>query len=309
MKRLFNVVIVCGLHRSATTYVGKIISKSKDVYVLHEPCNPDFGIQGIPVWYPYLREDNGQRDIEIKKIFDKIVQVSGEWNRHIAKKDLKILQLVGSRHFHRWNYLKFRRMIHKLPKIICWKDPFVTFSLDFLNKRYNGKAICMIRHPGAWLYSNIKLGWFFDINNLVSQRPLIDTFSEDIPKDLWVTAESNSVVSFALLWKLMARVIYEQNLSQNELLVVRHEDLIDEPVKISKKICKHLEVTFTRRMEKYIDQTTHGARVENPEGKVHSFTRDSRALKNVWRTKLKKKEYYLLKNIIGDDIRKFGYDW
>ena len=137
----------------------------------------------------------------------------------------------------------------------------------------------------------------------------MDTFFEDISKDLWVTAESDSKVSFALLWKLMARVIYEQNLSQNELLVVRHEDLIDDPVKISKKICKHLEVTFTSSMEKYIHRSTHGNRVENPEGKVHSFTRDSRALKNVWRTKLKKKEYNLLKNIIGNDIRKFGYDW
>ncbi len=137
----------------------------------------------------------------------------------------------------------------------------------------------------------------------------MDTISEDISEDLWVTAESDSEVSLALLWKLMARVIYEQNLCQNKLLVVRHEDLIDEPVGISEKICKHLKVEFTGRMEKYIHRTTHGTRVENPKGAVHSFYRDSIALKNLWRTKLKKKEYNLIKNVIGDDIQKFGYDW
>ncbi len=100
----YKLRIVCGLHRSVTTYVGKIISKSKDVYIIHEPCNPDFGIRGIPIWYPFLRDDNGQSDIGIKNIFDKIVQVSGEWNRHVAKKDSKVLQMFGSHHFLCWNY-------------------------------------------------------------------------------------------------------------------------------------------------------------------------------------------------------------
>jgi hypothetical protein len=44
--------IVTGMHRSGTTYVGRILGLCDKVDVFHEPFNRHFGLKGVKKNYP-----------------------------------------------------------------------------------------------------------------------------------------------------------------------------------------------------------------------------------------------------------------
>ena len=53
----YKLIAVTGLHRSGTTYLGNILSKSSSIFVLHEPFNRKQGLVGAPPFYSHSNEN------------------------------------------------------------------------------------------------------------------------------------------------------------------------------------------------------------------------------------------------------------
>ncbi len=311
MSLRYNLVIVSGLHRSGTTYIGNIISQNSKVQTIHEPSNYNRGIKGVPMWYPYSEPDSNDSNIE--NLYNAIIQFDRSWNKKHSRKagsssGLKI-RLVANRQSLTWSKLKLRKLFHILPETICWKDPFVTFSLQHLINIHNARVVCMVRHPGALYFSNKRQKWEFDINNLLFQKSLINKYGADISEKYWDLAFKENAASIAILWKIMSRVVTEIVEETKSLLIIRHEDFSREPVDLSKRICKHFNVDFTERMEQYIVKTTQGEKVDATNGIAHSFCRNSEALINNWRGKLDHKDVKIIRTIIGQDLLRFYEEW
>lgn len=62
-----KLIVLTGMHRSGTTFLGEVISKSTAVSVLHEPFNRIYGISEIQ--YDYVDSSSEQRLILEKYIF------------------------------------------------------------------------------------------------------------------------------------------------------------------------------------------------------------------------------------------------
>lgn len=301
-------VVICGLHRSGTTYVGRILSLADSTYVLHEPFNPVWGLEYAPSTYTYWTKDNTNSDAD--EIVCKAMAFYGKFVKPTSNKrglqKIRYKVLGGKQHLQ-WNALKLKKFLGMPPENIVWKDPFCTFMVDYLTRICKIKTVVMVRHPCAHYSSVDKQNWHFDIGNLTGQQKLINDFGKGIPEGYWEKAKNDNLVSIALLWKLMSRMLASVSEKNDNLLLVRHEDLCLDPENEIHRICMHIGMDFTSPMTNYIKVTSQGPSAEAPAGQVHGFQRDSRALINIWRKNLSRDQVTTLLEIVDEDLQTFGY--
>lgn len=313
MKLPYRLIIICGLHRSGTTYLGKILSLNPSVKVIYEPSNPEFGVKRVPFSYPYVSLISiGESDLEVQ-LFRDIVTFKRAWSRKAGPKAnirrKMLLWIIGGRNGFHWMQIKIRSFLGALPEFVCLKDPFLTLSAGYFAKQYEAKIVCMIRHPGAFYISADKQNWHFDINNLLSQQNLINDYGQSIPEKYWNCAKTNNVASLAILWKVMARVINDDSSKYDNVITLKHEDMCINPILSMQKVCQYLTLDFTENMNCFIKNTTQADGSEAPDGAVHWFKRHSSALVDSWRKKLKPEDEHLLREIIGEEFYFFYEKW
>jgi hypothetical protein len=304
-----DMSVVCGLHRSGTTFVGEILKKS-GICVVHEPLNAQFGMLGVPIAYPFVEK----RSDSFSALLDDALHLARPWNR-----DTSFLQssgirkhlytLTGGRSGLRWGWLRFKRKIGVGRKHICLKDPFMSLATPYLVQEHALKVVCMMRHPAAIHQSTVKQGWDFKIENLRRQVSLVERYGQDIPLTHWQVAENSAAASIALLWKIQYRINEALSKKDNSLLIVRHEDLCLEPVRIARRICEHLGVTFTLTTELFVREHSEGENADGQEGKVHCFRRNSRSLVDAWRGRLNENDEAIMREIVGDDVVRCYGQW
>lgn len=294
-----QLLLVCGLHRSGTTYVGELLRQA-NICVVHEPLNERYGVVGVPVAYPYLHEDGGC----YAKLIDDVMNLSMAWNcsANVSTNKLKqyIYAVTGGRSGLRWSKLRIQKSLGMLPAQICLKDPFATLATPYFIKKHAAKAVCMVRHPAAIHYSTEKQGWWFNIDNLYNQSELIASYAQDIPEQHWQMARESHAASIALLWKLMIRV--NSPLNGNTMLLVRHEDLCISPELEARKICEHLGVLFDEKLAHFVATNSEGASAESAGGKIHDFKRDAKSLPNIWRGRISAEDEGMIREICSKEL-------
>jgi hypothetical protein len=300
---LMHLYAVCGLHRSGTTFVGKLLRKG-GVCIVHEPLNEDFGMEGVSIAYPYVTDEVSTYQF----LLNDMVKFQRVWSKdssHVTANSIRknIYALTGGRSGLRWWQLRFRMKFGFEPRQVCFKDPFMSLATPYVVKKHRIKTVCMVRHPAAIHYSTAKQGWRFDIQNLRRQGELIAAFAEDISDKQWQLAEHHAAASIAILWKLMIRVNQKVQQESLNLKMIRHEDLCLYPLETAEKICSHLEVPFTSKMRAFVETSSQGQEAEAKEGKVHSFQRDTKALVNIWKEKGNKQDYQLIKDIAEQELK------
>jgi len=301
--------IVCGLHRSGTTFVGKLLQQT-GVVVVHEPLNERFGFQNVPIAYPYVSDE----ELAYHCLIDDAVHFKRAWNTDVSfiqSKGLrrKFYQLTGGKSGLRWAGLRARHLFGVMPSQVCLKDPFMSLATPYLVKKHQVKIVCMVRHPAAIHYSTAKQGWHFDIQNLRQQEKLVETFVSDVSDEQWQMAEEHAAASIAILWKVMLRVNQQSAQESSCLKMIKHEDLCLYPLETAKKVCSHFGVNFTESLESFVLTHSQGAKTEAESGKVHDFKRNSKALVDSWRGHLSSFDEQLMKDIVGVDVEDFYGCW
>lgn len=301
--------IVCGLHRSGTTYVGSVLSYADDTMVIHELFNYDNGLRGVDGWYPYVTREMENKS-DIVNLIQNAISLKGRLNRPPKKYPfwkLWIYRVFGGKLQLPWLILKVRGLFGIPPKQVIWKDPFCTFMLDYLVLGMSMKAVCVVRHPCALYYSINKQKWDFDIDYIYRQKDLIRDYASDIPEGIWEKAKTENVYSIAILWKIMSRMVSKLSGQSNHLLVVRHEDLCNNTFDEFKKIFQHLDITFSSKVQAYVNQSSNAAEVETALGDTKKMYRNSKALAQVWQGKISAEDEAVLRQVIAEDLKVF-YD-
>ena len=301
------MVIITGMHRSGTTFLGKILEKTKQYDCIYEPLNKDRGIVDVDTWYKYYPMNLASTD---ESILEKLYTVNLKYKRYENNNDDKSMlerilrKLVFSR-----GHLDY--IIHKVKpnkKEVLYKDPFFTLAAGRFSERFQGvKTIYVVRHPIA-IYNSLKrMDWKFDLNEILKQPLLVKDHCQDFC-DKFSSVDTLHEQS-AYLWKLLYRVVYEQHHAASERsIIIRHEDLSQNPYETYALIHTFLGLkTDDSKVDSFIKSTMFSDKVNAKDDQVHDFKRNSYELAYSWKNKMNP-EYLKILDIVGEDLHRYYND-
>lgn len=274
-EKIKNWIFVTGLIRSGTTFVGTILSHPISVDYIHEPFNPQCGIQGMELKHRYLRSaldtvEMKKYDLLVKPIFSynikfkNYVPTKDLWFRRIGK------QILGSRGKF---YLRLAK-INPLHKASVIKDPTGCFLAEYLYSNFNVKPVLLTKHPTSFIASLKRVDWWPSLSSMNDQPELVeDFFSED--KDFIYQDFSDPVRSAAAYWRAINKVFLSQINKYPNWHLITHEKLSEEPVLTFKNLYKDLNLPWSQSVYQKIIESTHGKSTQARRGLVQDFNRNS----------------------------------
>jgi hypothetical protein len=279
------MILVSGIHRSGSTFLGKIISKHPKVKYIHEPFNLDYPKTKKPIdfWYQYVNENTSRA--KQKEILDYI--------NSFYKLDSKSIQLSYARSTNLKSFLKttidlIKRSENKVPLI---KDPIAILSADWIYKKLQPKTIISIRHPSAFVASIKVKNWEFDFKHLEQQHDLVETklinYKDQISE--YVKNPPNIIEQGILVWNIIHEIIYEYKREHNGWYFIKNEDISLDPIKEFEKIFGFLELDFNKEVKTEIIEST----TSNIPSKLK---RNSKENIKSWKKRLSKEEIEKIKS-------------
>jgi len=241
-------ILVTGAHRSGSTWVGKMLGKSRQLCYIFEPFNIHFG-PGIcrsvfDTWFPYVTRENesGYYDCIYQTIhfkfhlFKELRQVRTKWQLRNCFENLINFRIA--------------RMKKQRP---LFKDPMAVFSAEWLARRFDFHVLVLIRHPLAFAGSLKRLNWQFSFKDFLKQPLLMEGPLKPFKTEMEACAENPNppgiIDQSILLWNAVySRVISYQE-QHPDWIFVRHEDISFNPVDEFKNIFEKLSVEFTPKIE------------------------------------------------------------
>jgi hypothetical protein len=282
-------VLVTGMHRSGTSWLGHILCAGNDFINIGEPLNASNRQTIFPhrvtYWYTYINEAN---ECSYLPYYNDAIM----FKLHPVN-DIRRMRFGSPRDpfrvADRWGSFLLGRFQERRLLI---KDPFAVFSVDWFSDRLGCKTVIVVRRPVAVVASLKSLGFNFDFSNLLHQPALIRgplaTFRSEIEA---ATAAPDDLIGHgSLLW----RIIYETvapTIASGEALLLRHEDLSVEVLRNCHSLYQALGLRLTRQAQDAILASSRpGNPAEASRRDPFATSLDSRANLANWRRRLSEAE-------------------
>ena len=273
-------ILVTGSHRSGTTWVGRVIASSPEVFYVHEPLNARYaphylGLENIP-WYPFIHAGN---EPTFRPGFERLLE--GRFpalNARFLRPD-KLLR------FRLLHAVTFRRAA-ALHRRFLLKDPFALFSVDWFEEVFNAQAVLLVRHPAAFVASLKARNWSFDFHAWTSQPALLNG---PLHHDLQAVRQAahhppDLVGQGCLLWNALIRHIQSLRGDVPHRICLRHEDVCANPAKAFRQLFERLDLPWSPRTEAFV---TRSSSSESGRSEDNAFWfRDSRSVPRNWEKRL-----------------------
>jgi Sulfotransferase family len=264
-------ILVTGINRSGTTWVGQTLARAPRVALLYEPFSPNHrrGIfrQATPEWFTYVRADPSGR----------------------LAADLR--RMLGFRYSYAAELPRIRSLRERRRPLV--KDPIAVLAAPWLARELDMRVVVTIRHPAAYASSMLRLGWTHDFSGFLRQPGLVDELVPSLRGDIEAMARRPGGIldQAALLWNIVHTVIDTYRRDHPDWIFVRHEDLSAAPADGFRDLFGRLGVELTPDVERYVAETTAaGNPAEAGRGVVHELRRDSRAASRTWHDRLSPEE-------------------
>lgn len=318
-------LLVTGMARAGTSWVGKMIEAGGDFVYVNEPMNPRHppgrspGILDADITqeYLYITGDNGP---EYLRAFRDTVRfryhVLAEVRRNHRPFDLaKMVKYLTS--------FTLGRLLGKRPML---NDPYATLSARWLAEELGAQVVAVVRQPAAMLASFRKLGYErIDFRALLDQPLLMRDWLEPLRAEMETADREDLVAQVALLWRILYRVTAAYRTSVPGFVVVRHEDLSVDPLGAYEKLHADLGLPFTDEVRAAVEEGSGlGAApgAGSGEGKTHVWRlsrrgflsrtayrpMDSRASLGTWRSAVTPDEIARIRWLTEDVARLYYTD-
>ncbi|MFU8843517.1 MAG: sulfotransferase [Bacteroidales bacterium] len=276
-----KLILVTGAHRSGSTWVGQILSLSKNIRYIHEPFNIDEPrIHPLNYWFEYISEnDPKDRQKRIYQFIDEML----DYNIPGIIKDFKMIR--GPSDLQRFVVDTFER-INKRPLI---KDPLAIMSADWIYKKFKASVIITMRHPAAFVASVKVKEWEHPFGHFSKQKELMKVLTPFADKILaYQQAEPDLIDQGILLWNIIYYRVLQYQQKYPGWIFIRHEDLSRNPVDEFRKIFRKLHLRYHQQIVDKIIESTSAKEEEK-------LKRDS--IKNItaWKKRLTKREIERIK--------------
>lgn len=252
-------VLITGIHRSGSTWLGKVMGKSSELRYIHEPFNFRKNNNApFNLWYAYVSDYSSKDEQETirKYLLDK---QSFKLRRLIersrkAKYPGQIRDAIG----YELKYFTARPLI---------KDPIAFMSAEWIQSTFDADVIVLIRHPAAFVASLKVADWRFDFKNLWKQDLLIENELSEYKKEIAKiieneerTGKEDLIAQGILIWNCIYSITQkrkEKYEGSGNWIFVKHEELSLHPKDEIKKIFLKFNFKFTEEIQREIERTTN----------------------------------------------------
>ncbi|WP_169948603.1 sulfotransferase [Microbispora sp. H11081] len=221
-------VLVTGLPRSGTSWVGRMLTASGRLVYVNEPLNPQRppgrspGVLDASVThrFQYICPDD---ETPWLAAFSRTVALRYGWAAEIRRNhgpgDLARMAKYGTA-FTLGRLLARRALLD---------DPFALLSAEWFAARLGCRVVVVVRDPVSFAASWRRLGWRVDVRELLGQPFLLrdHPYVADLGRHI---GERDVVTAAAVLWRAARRVTDTVARRTAGVRVVRYEDLCAAPV-------------------------------------------------------------------------------
>ncbi len=302
-------ILVTGAHRTGTTWVGKMLTASRQTAYISEPLNvwhrPGVLIVPVRYWYTYLCAEN-----EGEYLPGLLQTLQFRYHTGTELQSLRSFKDIG-RMGRDWGIFLSGRAFHKRPLL---KDPFAVFSTPWFFKRLGCQVVITVRHPGAFASSLKRLDWPFDLHDLLDQPLLMRDWLEPFRSEMEEMAKDPQDVigQSCLLWRMVYQIVEQLKIEYPQFQVVRHEDLSLHPIEGYRALYAALGLNFTAQAEQEILASSSSENpVELSKKAVHSVRLDSQANLQNWKRRLSLEEVQRVRQLTEEVAARYypDLDW
>jgi hypothetical protein len=293
-------VVVTGIPRSGTSWVGKLLQASGELTYINEALNPSHppgrspGVLRATVGhaYQYITAANEDDWLEpFRDTFRLRYHVGAELQRNRSLYDLaRMAKYAGS--------FLAGRLRGRRPLL---DDPYAMLASEWLARRHDCRVIVLVRDPAAIVSSWKRLGWTADLGALLGQPLLMRDWFDPFRREMAaaVATPEDLPGRVGLLWRLLYLVAAEYERRCPRLWIIRYEDLAGDPLSAFAGLYATLGLRFGERARRAVVRSTTGSL----EGQAHRWSlvrgglsktgyrpMDSRANLVAWRDRLSAEE-------------------
>ncbi len=281
-------ILVTGINRSGTTWVGRTLAHAPGIGMLYEPFNPGHrrGIfrAEVPHWFTYAdAAPPPGLAADLRRTLRFRYSYAAELRRVRSPRDAGRMGRDAAR-------FAAHRLRGARPLM---KDPIAVLAAPWLAREFDMQVVVMIRHPAAYAASLQRLNWTHDFSHFRDQPGLVDGLVPELRADIeeFARRPPDVVDQAALLWEVIYTVVDRYRAAHPDWILVRHEDLSTSPAAGFESMCSRLGIEYSAGVERFVAETTSASNpAEAGEGVVHSLRRHSAASVHTWHERLTAEE-------------------
>jgi hypothetical protein len=277
-------ILVTGINRSGTTWVGRTLAHAPGVALIYEPFNPGHrrGIFRADVerWFTYVNGGPPPRLADdLRRTLAFRYSYGAELRRVRSARDAGRMARDAAR-------FAAHRLRGSRPLV---KDPIAVLAAPWLAKEFGMRVVVMIRHPGAYAASLKRLNWTHDFADFLAQPALVEDLVPELRRDIeqFARRPPDVVDQAALLWNVIYTVVDRYRSDYPEWIYVRHEDISRDPENGFRSLVAELGLTTSPRLLRFVATTTAASNPAEAEtGVIHALRRHSAANIGTWHARL-----------------------
>ncbi len=229
-------ILITGLPRSGTSWVGKMLQASGEVVYVNEPLNPSRppgrspGVLNASVShaFQYICADNEAPWLRAYRDTTRLrYHTLAELRANRALPDLA--RLAKNLRAFTAGRLRGRRAL--------LDDPYAVLSAAWFARRLGAVTVVLVREPVSWAGSWRKLGWTTYFHELLEQPLLLrDALGERAEELRRLVGSQDELAKNATLWRVTYEAVDAMRRESDaaadgpgSLRVVRYEDLAGDP--------------------------------------------------------------------------------
>jgi hypothetical protein len=298
-------ILVTGSIRSGTTWVGRTLGTAPGVAVIHEPFNKDHPI-GVfahrwSTQYTYLSDGRAEARDAHRAMGDTLAHRYRPV-LHLRNQEGLLRTLGMLRDLPRFQY---RRHVSR-PRTVV-KDPIALFSAEWLADHFDMDIVIVVRHPGAFAWSYLRIAEPNRFADLLQQQALMEgPLAQYVEPVEQAARTANPIYQAAILWRIVYATVAGYQDRHPDWVIVRHEDLAADPLQEFADLFTRLDLSFTGGTKRFIALTSSPRNpAEAPDGKLHHIRRNSRQTVDVWQRRLSSDDIERLRHLTEDVADRF----
>jgi Sulfotransferase family len=251
-------LLVTGLPRSGTSWVGKMLQASGEAVYVNEPLNPRHppgrspGVLRADVTHQFqyisAADDAAWRQAYARTIglrYGMVAELQRNRSRYdLARAGKYATSFVAGR-------VAGRRAL--------LDDPYAFFSVAWFVRTFGCRVVVLVRRPESFVGSWQKLGWTIDFAELLGQPHLMADHLSGYADRMRAALTRPALDQAALLWAAAYDVASTAFGDLPGVQLVRYEDLADDPLPEFGALYQHMGLTWTPKAEEIIRSATSGA--------------------------------------------------
>jgi hypothetical protein len=253
-------LLVTGLARTGTSWVGKMVEAGGDVVYINEPMNPSHppgrspGVfdTDVAFQYEYICAENEARFLEAyRKTLSLRYGFIKELRRNRKPYDLARMAKYGTT-------FTLGRLARKRPML---DDPFAIFAVPWLVDRFSARVVVLVRDPVSLVGSYRKLNWRMKFDQLLEQKELVRDLIGPNAAELQAhqpVSDEDRVTAAAIKWKAVYQAVDEHYRHLPAVAIRRYEDFARNPLDAFAELYDFFGLSFNAKARQRIVEATTG---------------------------------------------------